>query len=560
MGIVGKVVNAKQVETAAAVVKKATAASAPAAPAAAAVPPEIALYMRGAAWLLPQVADVAALEVVVARGEAGARAAAMTALAAVKGGTDIVAALVAAHPGHETVAARAAGELLGCLVASEGVKVCGVLKAAAGNKKDMVERESAYLASAAMCAFGGHAVEPWAVAEVVPLLLGGFDDAKEEVKLAARAGAKAVGHALSGRAVRLCMASLYPALESTAKPKVKIAALNLISALCADKPEGLEYELPDLIPLLIEALSDTKAAVQYSPGAAARRPDAATVTLAEACGLVRTPETVKLMPLFLAAITHPDSMTTKALEALMDITFCNALGSDSLAILVPVMLRGLRTGEADLTKCACKAACNMLELVASPEVLMCFNDRMIPEFVKTENHAYPEIRELGSMHDLRTGLIGAETLAEQRTRAKAGKEEILSAFASYSNAASVPPVAVAFLASLASGEVSGTLSISQNVFSAHELEAATRKALHGALDEAALTSLSAHLHTAYAGTYHRKEMGEEGGDEDDNIVNLPNIICGFAGRVLLRRATFKLERGQIYGLVGQNARHLRLPT
>ena len=35
-------------------------------------------------------------------------------------------------------------------------------------------------------------------------------------------------------------------------------------------------------------------------------------------------------------------------------------------------------------------------------------------------------------------------------------------------------------------------------------------------------------------------------------VNLPNIILAFAGRVLMNKTSFYLERGPVYGLVGQN--------
>lgn len=318
MGVVGIVKNDKSApapaparSAAAVVAGGGAAATGTAAPDG---PTEAGQFLRGAAWLLPAVADAAALEIVRARGEPAARAAAATAAEAVKSGSPVVDALRAAA-GNEAAAARAAGALLGGLVASDGPRVCAVISGGVGSKKDPIAREGALLAAAATCMYGGHAVEPWAVTSFVPLLIDGFDDAKEvrcasrppacahpwliaglprscalaallglrsyaraamlvrlrltvppavpnparpqEVRDAARMCAKEVGRTLSGRAVRQCMGCLYPALDSTAKPKVKMAALGVIAALCAQRPEGLEYELPDLIPLLIEALSDT---------------------------------------------------------------------------------------------------------------------------------------------------------------------------------------------------------------------------------------------------------------------------------------------------------------
>ena len=41
-------------------------------------------------------------------------------------------------------------------------------------------------------------------------------------------------------------------------------------------------------------------------------------------------------------------------------------------------------------------------------------------------------------------------------------------------------------------------------------------------------------------------------EQKDYIVDLQGIILAFAGRVLLQRTNFSLERGKTYGIVGQN--------
>ena len=41
-------------------------------------------------------------------------------------------------------------------------------------------------------------------------------------------------------------------------------------------------------------------------------------------------------------------------------------------------------------------------------------------------------------------------------------------------------------------------------------------------------------------------------EQKDYIVDLQGIILAFAGRVLLQRTNFSLERGKVYGIVGQN--------
>ena len=48
------------------------------------------------------------------------------------------------------------------------------------------------------------------------------------------------------------------------------------------------------------------------------------------------------------------------------------------------------------------------------------------------------------------------------------------------------------------------------------------------------------------------ESALEDNEQKDYIVDLQGIILAFAGRVLLQRTNFSLERGKTYGVVGQN--------
>lgn len=523
------------------------AAEAPSAPKTTpAAPTNEARLLDGGEWLCGKMLDDAMLVKVqrAERNDEATHKAAAAAAQAVAASTSVREALSAAAS-TEAAAVRSMGALLGAALGYDPDRVTVTLEATVGAKKtDSGERELALLAVALLCGHGGSGVEFWAVSKAVPLLLAGFEDAAESVRMAAKLAAQQVGRGVHPQALRLCMSTVYPAIDSTSKWKAKVAGLQLLGAIASAKPEGLEFELPDIIPLVIDCLGDTKVAVQ----------DAATVCLAESCGLIRTPETVKLMPLFLAAITEPDKMTNAALEKLMDITFCNALGADSLAVLVPVMLRGLRTGEAELTKCACKAACNMLSLVASAEVMTPFVDRMMPEFQKTEHHSYPEIRELGvkSMEELRNGIAGAESIAEQRDRAKKGRAEVESVLGAFGGRGDFPAEALAHLATVAAGQCVGTLATCPGVMSVADLSHTAQRVLLGLADREAADALCEHLAANYPATHHRKHAWEEDGGGGEYIVDLPNIICGFAGRVLLRRAHFRLEKGHVYGLVGQN--------
>ena len=63
------------------------------------------------------------------------------------------------------------------------------------------------------------------------------------------------------------------------------------------------------------------------------------------------------------------------------------------------------------------------------------------------------------------------------------------------------------------------------------------------------------LHAAQVAVLEYKGLDESAladDEEKDYIVDLQGIILAFAGRVLLQRTNFSLERGRCYGIVGQN--------
>ena len=73
--------------------------------------------------------------------------------------------------------------------------------------------------------------------------------------------------------------------------------------------------------------------------------------------------------------------------------------------------------------------------------------------------------------------------------------------------------------------------------------------LEGMMDEDALKSAAESAVLEYKGLDAAALLDDE---QKDYIVDLQGIILAFAGRVLLQRTNFSLERGKTYGIVGQN--------
>ena len=84
--------------------------------------------------------------------------------------------------------------------------------------------------------------------------------------------------------------------------------------------------------------------------------------------MVRNPEVQKLSPALLAAIADPNKHAKAALVALLSTVFIHAVDAASLALIVPVVHRGLRDRSGDAKKRAGRIVGTMCALINEPKV------------------------------------------------------------------------------------------------------------------------------------------------------------------------------------------------
>lgn len=84
--------------------------------------------------------------------------------------------------------------------------------------------------------------------------------------------------------------------------------------------------------------------------------------------VIRSPEMSALVPALLAAIADPNTATRDCLDTLLSTTFVNTIDAPSLALVVPVVHRGLRDRTGDTKKRAARIAGTMCSLTNDPKV------------------------------------------------------------------------------------------------------------------------------------------------------------------------------------------------
>mmetsp|Transcript_18475 Transcript_18475/g.30220 ORF Transcript_18475/g.30220 Transcript_18475/m.30220 type:complete len:579 (-) Transcript_18475:91-1827(-) len=244
-------------------------------------------------------------------------------------------------------------------------------------------REGALLLLRALCELGVKSVESY----VVPMLAAALDEcgsSSSNVREAAEDASVAITSLANPLAAsRLIVPVIFEALHSP-EWRVKAAALDRLSQVAELAPKQVSRLLPKIIPTVTAQVWDTKPQVTKS----------ANQTLLAVCQTNENPDVSPAIPAVVNAISKPAD-TYKAVEELMATTFVATVDSSTLAILCPILSRGLKEKNAVRKRSCCVVIENMSRLVDSPNAVAPFGPLLVPELKKVvENVQFEDIRDV----------------------------------------------------------------------------------------------------------------------------------------------------------------------
>jgi hypothetical protein len=197
----------------------------------------------------------------------------------------------------------------------------------------------------------GRLFEPFVI-QILPFLLNSCGDGDENVREAAELAARTVMSQLSGQGVKLVMPALLQGVEDRAW-RTKSASIELLGAMAYCAPRQLSTCLPTIVPVLASAVSNTHPKVRAD----------AVLALKKIGEVIKNPEILAVAPTLLDSLSEPDKTST-ALDVVIETTFVNAVDAPSLALLIPVVGRGLRHSSAETKKKAAIIVRNICNLVS----------------------------------------------------------------------------------------------------------------------------------------------------------------------------------------------------
>ncbi|GKY90637.1 hypothetical protein MPSEU_000037200 [Mayamaea pseudoterrestris] len=268
---------------------------------------------------------------------------------------------------------------------------------------DSTNKEGALFAIELLSARLGLLFEPYVIA-LLPSLLKSFSDSSDHVRTAAAHTAEIIMSKLSAHGVKLIMPAVLSAFTDPSW-RTKQASIQMAGAMSHLAPKQLASALPKVVPQLTEAFSDTHPKVKAS----------AQEALNEIGTVIKNPEISSISSILMKALTDPADYTARALESLIGTEFLHAIDAPSLALIAPILHRGLRDRGATTKRFGGLITGNITTMIADPKDMLPYLPLLLPDLQSCLLDPIPDVRStaakaLGSL----TRSLGDEILPELR--------------------------------------------------------------------------------------------------------------------------------------------------
>lgn len=411
-----------------------------------------------------------------------------------------------------------------------------------GNKKDALARERALEAIRAIAS--NTAVSPGVEPHLVGLLgtvLAAVGDKMVPVKNAAQAAATAIVKSANGNAVKAILPPVLNSLSNAQKWPEKMAALDCINSLVVSAPAQLGYRVPDLIPAVSEAMWDTKPEIKK----------AAYTTMEKVCELIVNKDIERFIPELIKCIAKPENVP-ETVHLLGATTFVTDVTGPTLAIMVPLLDRGLVERETAIKRKSAVIVDNMCKLVEDPQIVAPFLPKLMPALQKNyDTLADPEAREktrqgldtLIRVGDVKDGKIPEISTAGDISTVAGILKQILEA--KHKTQAAQAEAVINYV-----GAVAGQLVDEKD----SEVAIWTQNALPyitAIVGEADAKSIAEELRKrASPGAAEDQDIPSDE-EEGEDLCNC-TFSLAYGAKILLNQTHLRLKRGQRYGLLGPN--------
>jgi elongation factor 3 len=339
--------------------------------------------------------------------------------------------------------------------------------------------------------------------------------------------------------VRMALPVLFEAskggfgLQGGTAFNARVLALNAIQSFSENAPEQLGFSLPKVVPEVTGSMSDPKKDVAK----------AAHDALVASCDVIGNRDiehmTAKIVRSIIAPADVPEIM-----HALAGVTFVQSVQSPALAMVVPLLLRGLRSNLTATRRQSAVIIDNMSKLVDDPIDAAPFLPILLPDLVRSADAmSDPEARKVSENAVKQLQRLEKECHLALKGAHFASVEKVVAAIKAKLGKGTFDEVKIEHIANLACS------LMERKKFDEEEWKGV----------QAYLTALAGDKVAATAIETLRPEckemvkftVVEEEVEDGEELCNC-QFTLAYGTKILLHNTAMRLKRGHKYGLLGGN--------
>ncbi|KAI8903400.1 elongation factor EF-3 [Gorgonomyces haynaldii] len=374
--------------------------------------------------------------------------------------------------------------------------------------------------------------EPYLVKHL-PAVLNVIGDKKatKETRELAEATLRTIVHEISTNCIRAVLPALFKATDPSVNWQTRTAALEAIGSFGDHAPEQLGFELPGVIPEVSKCVVDLKKQVTT----------AAEKALLAACEVVGNKDIEHLTADILRCITHPEE-TEEIMHKLAGVTFVQSVESPALAMVTPLLIKGLASRSKATVRQSAVIIDNMSRLVDDPLDAAPFMPSLMPALERAADvMSDPEARNVceNSLNQLRqlNAQVEEAKSRQQHIDEKRVRDAIVKKMGESNKV---------FLDHIAS--LSCSLMAIRKFDMHHWQEIQDRLSV---LDKKKAEKAIPELIKECAAMVKPLPSKEEIDDQGEELCNC-NFTLAYGTKILLHNVNMRLIRGGKYGLLGGN--------
>jgi len=420
-----------------------------------------------------------------------------------------------------------------------------VLQASMADKKNFGAKEGAFLAVTSFATLG-QVVVPYLV-PFLPNIIEGLGDKQKFVAKAAKSAFDSIiklASQIEG-SLKAILPHLLKALdEEKTVWSAKVVILASLVEITVSAPKYVDRALPSIIPVVAKNIWDSKPEVSK----------AAAKTLTAVCGTVTNPDLHPFIPQLVRTILEPTEVP-ETVYKLAATTFVTTVEAPSLAIMAPILFRGLAESARATLRQTSVIIDNMCKLVEVPAHAEQFLPILLPGLNRCiDTAADPELRTVATRAKATLVRVGGGkedvVIEDQATKTKrevdAGAEALKAIVAKAAADAVVDDATIRYVITVA------TALDDVRDYSA-ESWAKLTAFLEARVAPAAAAEIIASITEHYVAINAKRgqRIIEEDPNEGEELCNC-EFSLAYGGMILLNNTNLRLTRGQRYGLCGPN--------